>query len=148
MGVFDKIKNALFEVEYVEVDEPPKKEKKVVKEKEKPSVEDKSEEVITSQNGIQDYINDLNKDKNTMTSVFYTESLEDRVGVKVAMQYNDGYSDNYKLYTNSYCVWWQADAVDFAYKKLDFSYGVNGTLVLESICVIFSPFYVSFPSLR
>lgn len=28
MGVFDKIKNALFEVEYVEVDEPPKKEKK------------------------------------------------------------------------------------------------------------------------
>ena len=63
--------------------------------------EDKPEEVITSQNGIQDYINDLNKDKNTMTSVFYTESLEDRVGVKVAMQYNDGYSDSYKLYTNS-----------------------------------------------
>ena len=31
MGVFDKIKNALFEVEYVEVDEPPKKEKKVKK---------------------------------------------------------------------------------------------------------------------
>ena len=29
MGVLDKIKNALFEVEYVEVDEPPKKEKKV-----------------------------------------------------------------------------------------------------------------------
>lgn len=28
MGVFDKIKNALFEVEYVEVDEPPKKDKK------------------------------------------------------------------------------------------------------------------------
>ena len=46
MGVLDKIKNALFEVEYVEVDEPPKKEKKVVKEKEKPSVEDKSEEVV------------------------------------------------------------------------------------------------------
>ena len=63
--------------------------------------EDKPEEVITSQNGIQDYINDLNKDKNTLTSVFYTESLEDRVGVKVAMQYNDGYSDSYKLYTNS-----------------------------------------------
>ena len=63
--------------------------------------EDKPEEVITSQNGIQDYINDLNKDKNILTSVFYTESLEDRVGVKVAMQYNDGYSDSYKLYTNS-----------------------------------------------
>ncbi len=33
MGVFDKLKNALFEVEYVEVEEPPKKEKKVKKEK-------------------------------------------------------------------------------------------------------------------
>ncbi len=33
MGVFDKIKNALFEVEYVEVEEPPKKEKKSKKEK-------------------------------------------------------------------------------------------------------------------
>ena len=63
--------------------------------------EDKPEEIITSQNGIQDYINDLNKDKNTLTSVFYTESLEDRVGVKVALQYNDTYNDNYKLYTNS-----------------------------------------------
>ena len=63
--------------------------------------EDKAEEIITSQNGIQDYINDLNKNKNILTSVFYTESLEDRVGVKVALQYNDTYNDNYKLYTNS-----------------------------------------------
>ena len=36
MGVLDKIKNALFEVEYVEVEEPPKKEKKTrLKEREK-----------------------------------------------------------------------------------------------------------------
>ena len=56
---------------------------------------------ITSQNGIRDYINDLNSKKNTFTSVFYTESLEERLGVKVAMQYNEGYSDTYKLYTNS-----------------------------------------------
>ena len=47
MGVFEKIKNALFEVEYVEVDEPPKKEKKLKeKEKEKPRIEEKKEEVI------------------------------------------------------------------------------------------------------
>ena len=45
MGVLDKIKNALFEVEYVEVDEPPKKEKKA-KEKEKHKVEEKTEEVV------------------------------------------------------------------------------------------------------
>ena len=63
--------------------------------------EDKPEEVITSQNGIKDYIRDLNNNKTTLTSVFYTETLEDRVGVKLAMQYNDTYTDTYKLYTNS-----------------------------------------------
>ena len=63
--------------------------------------EDKPVEIITSQNGIRDYINDLNADKTKLTSVFYTETLEDRVGVKIAMQYNDTYSDTYKLYTNS-----------------------------------------------
>lgn len=63
--------------------------------------EDKGEEEITSQNGIKDYIRDLNTGKNSLTSVFYTETLEDRVGVKLAMQYNDSYTDVYKLYTNS-----------------------------------------------
>ena len=63
--------------------------------------EDKAEEEITSQNGIKDYIRDLNTGKNCLTSVFYTETLEDRVGVKIAMQYNDSYTDTYKLYTNS-----------------------------------------------
>ena len=41
MGVLDKIKNALFEVEYVEVDEAPKKEKKVKEKKEKKEKEEK-----------------------------------------------------------------------------------------------------------
>lgn len=45
MGVLEKIKNALFEVEYVEVDEPPKKEKKA-KVKEKTRVEEETEEVV------------------------------------------------------------------------------------------------------
>ena len=63
--------------------------------------EDRDEEIITSQNGIRDYINDLNKEKNNLTSVFYTESMEDRIGVKIAMQYNDTYTDAYRLYTNS-----------------------------------------------
>ena len=62
---------------------------------------DKPTETITSKNGIKDYIDDLNKDKTKLTSVFYTEALEDRVGVKIAMQYNDSYTDTYKLYTNS-----------------------------------------------
>ena len=62
---------------------------------------DKNEELIISKNGIKDYIESLNKTKETLTSVFYTEALEDRIGVKIAMQYNDTYSDTYKLYTNS-----------------------------------------------
>ena len=63
--------------------------------------ENKPEEEITSKNGIRDYINDLNNNKNKLTSVFYTENMEDRIGVKIAMQYNDTYTDIYKLYTNS-----------------------------------------------
>ena len=47
---------------------------------------DKPEEEITSKNGIKDYINDLNAKKNTLTSVFYTETLEDRVGVKLVVK--------------------------------------------------------------
>lgn len=62
---------------------------------------DKDEDVIVSQNGILDYIQDLNKKKNTITSVFYAEASEDRIGVKLAMLYNDSYTDTYKLYTNS-----------------------------------------------
>lgn len=63
--------------------------------------ENKPTEVISSQNGILDYINDLNEKKEPLTSVFYAETMQDRVGVKVAMQYNNTYSDTYKLYTNS-----------------------------------------------
>ena len=65
------------------------------------SFEGDETQYITSKNGIRDYIDDLNKEKNKVTSVFYTESMEDRIGVKLAMQYNDTYTDMYKLYTNS-----------------------------------------------
>lgn len=62
---------------------------------------DKPEEVISSKNGIKDYIEDLTKDKDDLTSVFYAESMDDRIGVKVAMKYVNTYSDTYKLFTNS-----------------------------------------------
>lgn len=63
--------------------------------------EDKETEIITSKNGIQDYIQDLAKNKNIITSMFYTETIENKIGVKLAMMYNDTYTDVYKLYTNS-----------------------------------------------
>ena len=60
----------------------------------------KPTETIYSENGILDYIEDLNKGEK-LTSVFYSEAKEDRIGVKLAMMYNDSYSDTYRLYTNS-----------------------------------------------
>ena len=62
---------------------------------------DKETEMITSQSGILDYIEALNKNKEALTSIFYTETIEDRIGVKIAMLYNNTYVDTYKLYTNS-----------------------------------------------
>lgn len=62
--------------------------------------QDKPTETIYSERGILDYIENLNK-SDRLTSIFYTETKEDRVGVKLAMMYNNSYSDTYKLYTNS-----------------------------------------------
>ena len=62
---------------------------------------DKPQDHIESVNGIKDYMNDLMTNKETLTSMFYTESMEDRIGVKLALQYNSSYTDTYKLYTNS-----------------------------------------------
>lgn len=59
------------------------------------------QETITFERGLLDYIADLNKGKDALTSIFYAENHEDRVGVKIAMQYNSTYTDTYKLYTNS-----------------------------------------------
>ena len=63
--------------------------------------QDRPTEMIASKDGIKDYIKDINSNKNVITSTFYAESYEERLGVKVAMCYNDSYTDSYKLYTNS-----------------------------------------------
>ena len=60
----------------------------------------KSEEII-SYNGLPDYIDYLTKDKEVLTSKFYAEVQENRIGVKVALQYVNTYSEIYKVYTNS-----------------------------------------------
>lgn len=56
---------------------------------------------IKSDNGIIDYVDFLTKDKTTLTSKFYAEKMEDRIGVKVSFIYTNSYSDTYKLFTNS-----------------------------------------------
>ena len=65
---------------------------------------DKPNEVIKSEKGIIDYVDDLSKNKEVLTSKFYAEKLEDRVGVKVSFVYTNSYSDNYKLFTNFYLL--------------------------------------------
>lgn len=58
-------------------------------------------EQISSQNGLLDYLNDLCSNKNKLTTPFYAESSENRIGVRVALQYVDQYTDTYRIFTNS-----------------------------------------------
>ena len=44
----------------------------------------------------------------------------------------DGSTANYKINTNAYAQWYNKDSSHFGYKKMDFAYGENGTLVLEA----------------
>ena len=62
---------------------------------------DSNTEEIASKNGLLDYLDYLSKEKDILTSKFYAESSENRIGVKVALMYVDQFTDTYKLYTNS-----------------------------------------------
>lgn len=58
-------------------------------------------EEIQSKNGLLDYLDYLEKKVDKLTSPFYAETNENRIGVKVALQYVDNYTDTYRLFTNS-----------------------------------------------
>ena len=60
----------------------------------------KSEE-IESKNGLLDYLDTLNSGKEILTTPMYAESNENRMTVRVAMQYTSQYTDTYRLFTNS-----------------------------------------------
>ena len=62
---------------------------------------DKIAEEIESSNGLLDYLDVLTKGKNRLTTPFYAESAENRMRIRVALQYTDQYSDTYKIFTNS-----------------------------------------------
>lgn len=62
---------------------------------------DKPLESIYSKDGIIDYIKDLSVKRPAITNIFHAKSIEDRIGVEVAMVYSDNYNDVYKLFTNS-----------------------------------------------
>ncbi|MDQ8758499.1 MULTISPECIES: DNA topoisomerase IV subunit B [Streptococcus] len=53
------------------------------------------------ENGVQDFVSYLNEDKETLTPVLYFEGEDSGFQVQVAMQYNDGYSDNILSFVNN-----------------------------------------------
>lgn len=63
--------------------------------------QDKPEEIISSKNGIKDYMDDLYEKKTPITSLFYAKSNEGQIGIEVALKYNDSFTDTYRLFTNS-----------------------------------------------
>lgn len=58
-------------------------------------------EEIESKNGLLDYLDTLNSGKELLTIPMYAESNENRMTVRVAMQYTNQYTDTYRLFTNS-----------------------------------------------
>ena len=61
----------------------------------------KSKEEIESKNGLLDYLDTLTSGKEQLTTPFYAETSENRMRVRVAMQYTNQYTDTYRLFTNS-----------------------------------------------
>ncbi|WP_159564025.1 DNA topoisomerase IV subunit B [Streptococcus halichoeri] len=53
------------------------------------------------ENGVQDFVEYLNEDKETLTPVIYIEGQEQDFQVQVAIQYNDGFSDNILSFVNN-----------------------------------------------
>ena len=60
-----------------------------------------STEEIESKNGLYDYLAVLTSGKEVLTTPFYAESMENRMRVRVAMQYTNQFSDTYRIFTNS-----------------------------------------------
>ncbi|MCL2114392.1 MAG: DNA topoisomerase IV subunit B [Streptococcaceae bacterium] len=53
------------------------------------------------ENGVQDFVSYLNEDKDSLTPVLYFAGEQDEFQVEVAMQYNDGYSENILSFVNN-----------------------------------------------
>ncbi|HEP1743263.1 TPA: DNA topoisomerase IV subunit B [Streptococcus pyogenes] len=53
------------------------------------------------ENGVQDFVEYLNEDKETLTPVIYMEGQDHDFQVEVALQYNDGFSDNILSFVNN-----------------------------------------------
>ncbi|HGC8534871.1 TPA: DNA topoisomerase IV subunit B [Streptococcus agalactiae] len=53
------------------------------------------------ENGVQDFVEYLNEDKETLTPIMFFEGDEQEFHIEVALQYNDGFSDNILSFVNN-----------------------------------------------
>ena len=52
--------------------------------------------------GLKEFVKYLNQNKNSLNEVFYfSHEREDRIGVEVAMQWNDSFQEQVFTYTNN-----------------------------------------------
>ncbi|MBR2828370.1 MAG: hypothetical protein IKE70_03980 [Bacilli bacterium] len=97
MGVFDKIKNALFEVEYVEVEDVPKKEKKKKnKEKEKKDVEKPIAKKIVLPGKREEKVEEL-KEEELKTDNFEARPMNEEVKEKPKEEFKFMDDNDFKM---------------------------------------------------
>ncbi|HGA0587185.1 TPA: DNA topoisomerase IV subunit B [Streptococcus agalactiae] len=53
------------------------------------------------ENGVQDFVEYLNEDKETLTPIMFFEGEEQEFHIEVVLQYNDGFSDNILSFVNN-----------------------------------------------
>lgn len=64
-------------------------------------LEDAMEETFYFQEGIKEFVEYLNEEKDTLTEVIYFAGIKEEIEVECALQYNDGYSENVLSFVNN-----------------------------------------------
>ena len=54
-----------------------------------------------SERGIEEFVEDLNKGKNTLHSVLSFNGTKDKIDVEISMQYTDTYNENIVSFVNN-----------------------------------------------
>lgn len=63
--------------------------------------EEERQETFHYENGVEDFVSYLNEDKETLTPIIAIEGSEQDFQVAIAMQYNDGFSENILSFVNN-----------------------------------------------
>ncbi len=63
--------------------------------------EEKKEEIFLYEDGIEAFVEYLNEEKDALTSIIYFSGNKEGIEVEVAMQYNDGFSENLLSFVNN-----------------------------------------------